>query len=84
MLQSEPFCFHALDRYLEFLAVAKENRNPDLILAGILTTMLDARATSDSSILNHAKNDFEDLVFESVIRCRAESKSFLLMASKTG
>ncbi|WP_173918932.1 ParA family protein [Halobacillus sp. Marseille-Q1614] len=76
MLQSEPFCYDALDRYLEFLAGAQANTNPDLVLAGILTTMLDARATIDSSILDQAKEDFEDLVFESVIRRRSRIKEF--------
>ncbi|UOR14157.1 ParA family protein [Halobacillus amylolyticus] len=76
MLQSEPFCYDALDRYMEFLQGVQDNTNPDLILGGILTTMLDARATIDSSILEQAKDDFEDLVFESVIRRKSRVKEF--------
>ncbi|MBM7554412.1 AAA family ATPase [Thalassobacillus pellis] len=76
MLQSEPFCYDALDRYLEFLTGVQNNTNPDLILGGILTTMLDARATIDSSILDQAKEDFEDLVFASVIRRKSRIKEF--------
>lgn len=76
MLQSEPFCYDALDRYMEFLQGVKNNTNPDLALGGILTTMLDARATIDASILDKAREDYEDLVFHSVIRRRSRIKEF--------
>lgn len=78
MLQSEPFCYDALDRYLEFLQGVQDNVNPDLSLAGILTTMLDSRATLDSSILKQAEEDFEDVVFSSVIKRRSRIKEFTI------
>lgn len=78
MLQSEPFCYDALDRYLETLLLIQKNTNPDLQLAGILTTMLDARTTIDAAILDKAKSDYENVVFESVIRRRSRIKEFTL------
>lgn len=78
MLQSEPFCYDALERFLEFLQGVKDNTNPDIQLAGILSTMLDQRATLDATILEKARSDYEDIVFESVIKRRSRIKEFTI------
>lgn len=76
MLQSEPFCHDALDRYLETLQLVKAKTNPDIVLAGILTVMLDARTTLDTAILERVRQDYEDIVFRSVIKRRSRIKEF--------
>ncbi len=78
LLQSEPFCYDALTRYIEFLEGVRNNTNPDLLFAGILTSMLDSRATIDTSILNQAREEYEDAVFDSIIRRRAKIKEFTI------
>lgn len=75
MLQSEPFCYDALDRYLELLGHV-QSRNQDLRLAGILTTMLDSRASLDSAILERARGEYGDIIFETTIRRRSRIKEF--------
>jgi chromosome partitioning protein len=84
MLQSEPFCFDALDRYLETLQIIQDKANPNLNLAGILCTLLDSRTTIDTSILEKAKGDYEDVVFESVIKRRNRLKEFVLTGIEDG
>jgi chromosome partitioning protein len=76
MLQSEPFCYDALERYLEFLQGVKSNANDELMLGGILTAMLDSRATLDNSIIEQAKEDYGDLLFTSVIKRRSRIKEY--------
>jgi chromosome partitioning protein len=77
LLQSEPFCLDALERYLEFLSEAvKAKVNPNLQLAGVLTTMVDSRAALDASIIDVAKEDYEDLVFGVTIKRRTRIKEF--------
>lgn len=78
MLQSEPFCYDALDRYLELLGHVQE-RNPALRLAGILPTMLDSRASLDNAILERARDEYEDIVFKTTIRRRSRIKEFTVM-----
>ncbi|MFD1678268.1 ParA family protein [Alicyclobacillus fodiniaquatilis] len=78
MLQSEPFAYDALDRYLETLQIVQKMANPNLQLAGILTGLLDVRTTLDNSILEQARNDYEDVVFDTVIRRRNRLKEFVL------
>lgn len=76
MLQSEPFCHDALERYLETLQLIKAKTNSSIVLAGILTVMLDARTTLDSVILEKVRDEYEDIVFQSVIKRRSRIKEF--------
>lgn len=63
-----PFCVDALERFLETLTLVQEKTNPNLRLAGILTTLIDSRTSIDKVILAQAKNDYEDIVFNTVIK----------------
>lgn len=77
MLQSEKFCYDALDRYLEFLIDGiKANTNPDIVLAGILASMNDSRTALDNSILEQAREEYQDLMFEAVIKRRSRIKEY--------
>jgi chromosome partitioning protein len=78
LLQSEPFCYDALDRYLETLQEVQKEINPNLRLGGILTSMLDARTSIDGAILQQAREDYEDVVFQSVIKRKSRLKEFAL------
>ncbi|PHF04983.1 ParA family protein [Bacillus sp. AC79A.1] len=82
ILQSEPFCYDALDRYLEFLTGVQANTNPDLQLSGILCSMLDGRASLDASILERAKGEYEEIVFDSIIRRRSKIKEYTIEGLK--
>jgi len=84
LLQSEPFAYDALDRYIETLQLVQERINSNLKLAGILMTMLDSRTTLDLSILEQAKEDYEDIVFESIIKRRSKIKEFVLTGIQDG
>lgn len=76
ILQSEPFALDALDRFLETLQITQQEHNPRLRLAGILTTMVSSRGALDAVILQKARNDYEDLVFETVIKRKSRIKEF--------
>lgn len=77
MLQSEKFCFDAVDRYVEFLIDGiKAKTNPDIVLAGILASMSDSRTALDHSILEQAREEYEDWMFEAVIKRRSRIKEY--------
>ena len=78
MLQSEPFCYDALDRYLATLQIVQEKTNERLRLAGILISMIDTRTILDTSIADRARMEYEDVVFSSVIRRRSRIKEFTI------
>jgi chromosome partitioning protein len=78
MLQSEPLCFKAVPRYLELVSLIKEKINPDLKLAGILPSMNDARTKIDATIIEQARADYGDWIFDTVIKRRNRIKEFSL------
>ena len=78
LLQTEPFCVDALERFLETLTLVQEKTNPNLRLAGILTTLIDSRTSIDKVILAQARNDYEDIVFNTVIKRKSKIKEFAL------
>lgn len=79
MLQSDPFCYDALDRYMHYLHGVRDNRNPNLYLLGILTTMYSSQARLDQTILEKVQTEYSGVVFESVIKRRSRIKEFSSM-----
>ncbi|MFC7439561.1 ParA family protein [Laceyella putida] len=78
VMQTEPFAFNALERYLETMELAQEMSNPDLRLAGILTCLMNQQTSIDNAIRLQAVEDYETLVFETVIKRKARIKEFSL------
>lgn len=78
VLQSEPLCWKALDRYLELLRLVQERANPNLRLAGILMSMQDSRASIDAAIIEQVRRDYEEWVFGVTIKRRTKLKEFSL------
>jgi len=78
MLQSEPFCLDALDRYIETLQHIQMNTNQNLVLSGILTSLSDRRTIIDAKIIEQARLDYEDIVFDTMIHRRSRIKEFSL------
>jgi chromosome partitioning protein len=71
ILQSEPFCMSALERYLETLESAIDKLNPETRLLGILTAMIDGRYNMSQFILQQARNEYGDIVFNTTIKRKA-------------
>lgn len=85
ILQTEPFCWDALPRYLETIDLIRdvdpesgEAIHQDLKVAGVLATMSDVRSTTDRSIYEIAKEHYTDSMFDTVIRRRSRIKDFSL------
>ena len=76
MAQSEPFAYDALSRYLETLEHVQDRVNPDTKLAGILTTLLDARTSLGNFIRDRIAEEYEELVFNTVIRRKSRIVEF--------
>ncbi|GMA65967.1 ParA family protein [Alicyclobacillus fastidiosus] len=76
MAQSEPFAYDALQRYLETLEHVQSRVNPNTKLAGILTTLLDARTALGNFIRDRIAEEYEDLVFSTVIRRKSRVVEF--------
>lgn len=70
IMQTEPFCKLALERYLETLEVSISVLNPETRLLGILTSLVDVRTNIASHLLEITKEEYGELIFNTTIRRR--------------
>lgn len=78
VLQTEPLCWRALDRYMELIQTVNKEVGTQIAMGGILLTMRDTRATLDQTIVEKVREDYEDWVFETAIHRRTRIKEFTL------
>lgn len=78
LLQSEPFCLDAVDRYLDVVNNVIPQVNKELKLAGILTSLVDTRGATDGLIIEQSRRNFKEHVFDVTIKRRSRIKDFSL------
>lgn len=66
--QAEHFSEQGAEQAMEVIGLARENLNPDLDLLGVLLNIADMRTNHARSTLETMRDEFGDLVFETVIR----------------
>lgn len=71
MFETAKFSYNAIPRFLESVEGARENGNPDLKIAGILSTLSDSRRTDNKELLELVNEEYKDVVFKTVIPRRA-------------
>ncbi|SFU95179.1 ParA family protein [Alicyclobacillus macrosporangiidus] len=78
VLQAEPFCYNALGNYLEILVATQEQVNPAMNVLGILTSVIDPRTGVGQGILARTRDEYKDLVFDTIIHRRARVAEFAI------
>jgi chromosome partitioning protein len=73
MFEPSKFCYSAIGRFLETVAHVQEKVHPGLKVAGILTTIIDKRRTDSKALLELLAEEYEDLVFDTVITRKAST-----------
>lgn len=76
-LQTDRFGFDSVLQFSNTLQAAKEHMNPNLYLMGILPILADAHMSLDQKIIAEARETFEDLLFNTVIKRRAVLKEMV-------
>jgi chromosome partitioning protein len=71
MFEPSKFCYNAVPRFIETVEIVKENANPNLDIAGILTTIVDARRMDGKVLLDLMQEEYGDLLFATTIKRRA-------------
>jgi len=71
MFETAKFSYNAIPRFLDSVKGARRNGNPDLKIAGILATLSDSRRTDNKELLELVNEEYEELVFKTVIPRRA-------------
>lgn len=75
-MQTDPLAMEALEKYLETVEIVQEEVNPDIRIAGILLGMFNKVLTIDNAVMDQVREDFGDMVFNSIIPLRARIKEF--------
>lgn len=78
-LQTEYFALHGSRQLMQIIQKVQSRLNPDLVMAGVLITMLDSRNNIHAEIVEVIKNKFDNQVFNTAIRrniALVESPSF--------
>jgi chromosome partitioning protein len=71
MFESSKFCYSALERFTETVEVVQKMVNPNLNVAGILPVMIDSRRSDNKALIDLVKEEYGDLVFDTVITRKA-------------
>ncbi|MGL5257364.1 MAG: ParA family protein [Proteocatella sp.] len=70
LYEASKYCYSALGRFLS-TAEAVKTVNPELKVAGIVTTLMDSRRADNKALLELVQEEYKDLCFKTVIFRRA-------------
>ena len=71
MFEASIFCYSALGRFLETCWHVRERANPNLVVAGILRGLIDARRTDNKALISQVEDEYGEMCFETVLRRNA-------------
>jgi chromosome partitioning protein len=71
MFETAKFSYNAIPRFLDSIEGARNNGNPNLEIAGILSTLSDARRNDNKELLELIREEYGKLVFKTTIARRA-------------
>ncbi|RUL46527.1 ParA family protein [Lysinibacillus antri] len=71
LFETAKFSYNAIPRFMDAVDGAIDSGNPNLKIAGILATLTDARRTDSKELVELVREEYEDLIFNTVISRRA-------------
>lgn len=71
MFETAKFSYNAIPRFMDSIEGAKRNGNPNLKIAGVLAILTDSRRKNNKELLNLVREEYNDLLFQTVIPRRA-------------
>lgn len=71
MFEASIFCYSALGRFLETCLHVRERANPNMVVAGILRGLIDARRTDNKALISQVEEEYGEMCFETVLRRNA-------------
>ena len=74
MFDGSMFAYYAIPKFLEIVEGAKERYNPSLQTAGILFSLIDARAKENDVMKEAIEEDYPHLSFKTTIKRKASTR----------
>lgn len=78
MFDGSMFAYYAIPKFIEMLEKTRDQYNPDLKIAGILFSLIDARAKENEPMKETIDEDYPNLAFETIIKRRASTRRLAL------
>jgi chromosome partitioning protein len=76
VMACDMLCYEAVFRYLGILKSVQSGFNPNLRLLGIVPSLIDSRAGLDEGFLMKAREEYQDFMFDTVLRRNIKIKEF--------
>ncbi|MDQ6600906.1 ParA family protein [Bacillus salipaludis] len=74
MFDGSMFAYYAIPKFLEIIEGAKERYNPSLQTAGVLFSLIDARAKENEVMIEAVDEDYPDMKFNTIIKRKASTR----------
>lgn len=74
MFDGSMFAYYAIPKFFEIIEAAKERYNPSLQTAGILFSLIDARAKENEDMEEAVEEDYPGLKFRTTIKRKASTR----------
>mgnify|MGYP001111248830 CR=1 FL=1 len=74
MFDGSMFAYYAIPKFLEIIEGAKNRFNPQLETAGILFSLIDARAKENEVMVEAVDEDYPNLRFDTIIKRKASTR----------
>lgn len=71
MFETAKFAYNAIPRFMKTIEIVKNSVNSELEILGILATLSDARRSDNKELLELVREDFPELIFDTVISRKA-------------
>lgn len=71
MFETSKFCYSALGRFIETVGHVQDMVNPDLKIAGILRTIVDARRSDSKAFVELIDEEYPSMAFNTIIARKA-------------
>jgi len=76
VMACDMLCYEAVFRYIGILKSVQSDFNPSLRLLGIVPSLIDSRAGLDEGFLAKAREEYQDFIFDTVLRRNIKIKEF--------
>ncbi|MBM7714538.1 cellulose biosynthesis protein BcsQ [Bacillus thermophilus] len=74
MFDGSMFTYYAIPKFLDIVQASREFLNPDLQVAGILFSLIDARVKENEPMQEAIEQEYPNLTFQSIIKRKATTR----------
>lgn len=74
MFDGSMFAYYAIPKFIDIIQAIQESYNPNLKIAGILFSLIDARAKENDAMEDAVNEEYPNLMFNTIIKRKAATR----------